>query len=216
MMCSITVDGVERNLIIPESWEEVNFETFCKIISKNSLDEVLAEMYGLTKKQLKNINDESVYTLLSSPMFFVLTTVNELLRDDLKEVSIGGEVVKIPDTFQDIEFGLYLDLKTFIIPSVASQLKDVSEIEQYKHYPDLLKLIVQYLITGDYDVSTCDKYKELINKMNCVDVISLYVFFFKSWNLLRFGITQTADQRPSLIQRFKQGLRSLKKRLGWK
>ena len=215
MIVNLTVNNETREVIVPKSWQDVTFKQYCSLIKCKNIIEVLACLYGVSVKDIKGIKDNAVFALIQSPLGFIYD-VESAMPTELSEINILGEVKRIPSTYQDIEFGLYLDTKYGVLPEFLKDVKDLKSNEIIERYPILLKELIQYIDTGDYNLSTADKYIEVIENMNCLEVLFLGDFFFSNWILSKDGILEIYEAVNRQTPRYKQVWKSFKKSLGLK
>ncbi|MCK5345358.1 MAG: hypothetical protein KAR20_18235 [Candidatus Heimdallarchaeota archaeon] len=181
----------KKKVHIPESWDEINLETFTRIENEFGYDfsKMITLFSILTGVPIAPI-EKSEQPNLDVQLFTMMQYVSQPPKwEDLekpKKLTIKGKVVKCRYDFRTTSLGQKLTMSSLI----RDKPNPIDAI------PEVIAIFLQPTIDCEYNR---DKSQELIPeimKLNCKDAFGYAQFFFSSLeDLKRYGLKDSVTRR---------------------
>lgn len=172
----LELDDEQYNFEIPECWDEVNVEQFCKIME---LQESVKDLTKIsTSVKLINIItdiDEEIIWLMSGEDFSKLTKALSFTSTEIKaplkdSIVLDGEEYFVKSNFEELTMGEIITLE---------QLTDSSKGNIFKSMDKLLTIFLRKKKpNGNLESFKVKFIEERAHKFNKISITDIYTLFF--------------------------------------
>lgn len=192
----LELDDEQYNFEIPESWDEVNVEQFCKIIE---LQESVKDLTKIsTSVKLINIItgiDEEIIWLMSAENFSKLTTALAFTATEIKaplkeSIVIDGEEYFVQSNFEALTMGEIITLE---------QLTDSSKGNLIRSMDKLLTIFLRKKKpNGNLESFKVKFIEERSEKFKKISITDIYTLFF---SFIAGESTSVSDTKVSSVNK---------------
>lgn len=206
----VKINGKEYKNI-PENFESLDFERFCKIINilqnykGQELDlKIFCALVGCSEKEVKESTEISDYlNLLLQVGKWNFQKIDYDKIELPESVEFLNSTLKIPKDLGKMELGLFEDCRHEL---TNKDLQDVTILQNV--CLNITALYFYRLQNAEYDYESAMNLREKIKLLNWKIVIGFGIFFLKKTSEYLSGTMNELQQSSLLLRKSKRGLRA--------
>lgn len=202
----------ERDIFVPERWEEVTLEQLMKLQLQSTTLEYISFLVNVPVKELSASNDLKLIEAIEYDLRFCLEPF-DIESFQRGKIVFKGEEYSLPSDIGQTSIGQYKDLQLIVME--YDKGVDVDTNYAISMYTKAVSIYLQPLVSkGDYDYILAEEIAKELYQCSAVEVSVWGAFFIKKFRELRNGIVIDAQRLITKKRRFVLDITSFKRRLG--